>query len=48
MNNLIDFAFMPHFQSNHPESEKIDKEIEYCKVNGVSYKQVKDGDVLVF
>ena len=45
---LIDFAFMPHFQSNHSESAKIDKEIEYCKVNGLTYRAVKDGDALVF
>jgi len=45
---LIDFAFMPHFQSDHSESEEIDKEIEYCNVHGIPYRPVKDGDALVF
>lgn len=45
---LIDFAFMPHYQSSHSESDQIDEEIEYCKSNNISYKPVKDGDVLIF
>ncbi|PWQ93479.1 Type 1 glutamine amidotransferase-like domain-containing protein [Leucothrix arctica] len=45
---LINFAFMPHFQSDHSESEAIDKEIAYCNANGISYKPVKDGDVLIY
>ena len=28
---LIDYAFLPHFDSDHPESEAINKEVEYCK-----------------
>lgn len=45
---LIDFAFMPHFQSEHSESDLIDQEIAYCEANNIRYKPVKDGHALVF
>jgi len=44
---FIDWAFMPHFDSNHPESENILKEIIYCKENNISYKTVRDGEVII-
>lgn len=44
---FFDWAFMPHFDSDHPESADIDKEIEYCKKNLIPYKAVRDGDVVV-
>lgn len=44
---LIDFAFMPHFDSDHGESAEIDKEIAYCKEHGIPYKAIRDGEVLI-
>lgn len=44
---LIDFAFIPHFQSDHPESKAIDQKIEFCKKNNISFKAVHDGEVIV-
>jgi dipeptidase E len=44
---FVDFRFMPHWDSNHPESEDIKKEIAYCKENNISYKSVRDGEVIV-
>jgi dipeptidase E len=44
---LVDFAFMPHWDSDHPESDDIDKEIEYCKKNNILYKAVRDGEVII-
>lgn len=44
---LVDFAFMPHFDSNHPESEDINKEIEFCEKNNIHYKAVRDGEVII-
>ena len=37
---LIDFAFMPHFQSDHSESNKINDEFEYCISNKIAYRTV--------
>jgi dipeptidase E len=45
---LVDFAFMPHWDSDHPESAAIEREIEYCEEHGIKYKAVRDGEVLVF
>ena len=44
---FIDFAFMPHYKSNHPESADVDKEIEFCEHNNIPYKTVRDGEVIV-
>ena len=45
---LTPFSFMPHWDSDHPESSDIDKEIERCKKEGIPYRAIRDGDVLVF
>ena len=44
---ILDFAYMPHFKSNHSESESIDTEILYCTKHGIPYKGFSDGEVLI-
>lgn len=44
---FVDFRFMPHWDSNHPESADIDKEIAYCKENNISYRAIRDGEVII-
>jgi dipeptidase E len=44
---LVDFAFMPHFDSDHSESADIAREIEYCKENGIKFRAVRDGEVII-
>jgi dipeptidase E len=44
---IIDYAFLPHYDSDHPESEDIDKEVEFCKKNNIHYKTIKDGKVFI-
>ncbi len=44
---FVDFAFMPHWDSNHPESALIEKEITYCIEHGIPYKAIRDGEVLI-
>lgn len=44
---LVDFYFMPHWDSNHPESEAVDKEIDFCKKNNMPYKTIRVGEVLI-
>ena len=44
---LIDFAIAPHFMSNHPESEAVNSEVEYLKKNGIEYKTLRDGEVII-
>lgn len=45
--DFVDFAFMPHWDSDHPESKDIDKEIEHCKQNNIPYKAIRDGEVII-
>ncbi len=45
---LVDFAFMPHWHSDHPESAAIDRGIEYCEDHGIKYKAISDAEVLIF
>lgn len=45
--NILDYTFLPHFESDHPESEAIGKELEYCKEKGLPYKTARDGDVII-
>jgi dipeptidase E len=44
---LIDFVFVPHYKSNHPESVKVDETVEYYQKEGISYKTVRDGEVII-
>lgn len=44
---LVDYAFMPHFDSPHPESADISKEIEVCERLGIKYRALRDGEVIV-
>lgn len=44
---LIDFAFAPHYMSNHPESEMVTKEVEYMVKNGIEYKALHDGEAII-
>lgn len=44
---LLDFSFLPHFDSKHPESSGIEKEIEYCESNGIPFKTLRDGEVMI-
>jgi len=44
---LIDFAFCPHYMSNHPESEAVNSEVEYYQRHGVKYRTLHDGEVII-
>ncbi len=44
---LIDWQFAPHFDSDHPESEDVNKEIAYYEERGVKYKALRDGEVII-
>ena len=44
---ILDYIILPHYKSNHPESSKIDKGIEYCKKNNILFKPLRDGEVIV-
>ncbi len=44
---ILDFAFEPHYQSDHPESKSTDIEIQLCVDNKILFKAYRDGEVLI-
>jgi dipeptidase E len=44
---LIGYAFVPHYRSDHPESEAIEKVVEYCIANKILFKALRDGEVVI-
>jgi dipeptidase E len=44
---ILDYMIMPHYRSDHPESEDVEKEVKYCIDNNIPYKTLRDGEVLI-
>jgi dipeptidase E len=44
---FVPYALVVHFKSNHPESQAVDREIAFYESNGVPYRTLKDGQVLI-
>jgi dipeptidase E len=44
---FFDYGFLPHYDSDHPESEDIGKTVQYCIDNKILFKALRDGDVIV-
>ena len=45
--SLIPFTFVPHFDSNHPESRQIEEVIDYCTRYRIPYQAYRDGEVFI-
>jgi len=45
--NILDYLILPHYQSDHPESADIDKEVEFCKSQNIPFKTLSDGEVII-
>ena len=43
----LDYMILPHYQSDHPESADIDKEVAYCEKNNIPFKTLRDGEVII-
>jgi dipeptidase E len=44
---LLDYALLPHYDSDHPESEDIGKTLTYCIEEKLLFKALRDVEVLV-
>ncbi len=44
---LIDYVVAVHYKSDHPESEAVDKYIDFCEKENIPYKPLRDGEVIV-
>ncbi|MCK5211369.1 Type 1 glutamine amidotransferase-like domain-containing protein [Candidatus Parcubacteria bacterium] len=45
--NLINYTIIPHYKSDHPESEAVNKVVDYYKSHNIPFKAISDGDVIV-
>jgi dipeptidase E len=43
---LLDYLILPHYKSDHPESNDIDKEVEFCTREGIRFCTLRDGEVI--
>ncbi len=44
---VFNYAFMPHYDSDHIESKLIDQEIQRCIDNRWLFKALRDGEVII-
>ncbi len=44
---LLPYSIAPHYRSDHPESEAIEKVVEYFQANDIPYKTLRDGEAIV-
>lgn len=44
---FVDFSIAPHYQSNHPETEAIEKVVKYFETEAMPYKALHDGEAVV-
>lgn len=44
---ILDYSVVPHYKSNHPESEKVDETVEYMTKNKIPFKTLRDGEVII-
>lgn len=45
--DILPFAIVVHYDSDHSESEGASKEVEFYRANGIAFKTLKDGQALV-
>ncbi len=45
--DLLDYTILPHYKSDHFESEKVDEAVEYMKNNKIPFKPLRDGEVII-
>lgn len=38
---------IPHFESDHKETEAASRTVDFCKQKGIPYKTLRDGEVLI-
>ena len=44
---LVPYRIAPHFDSDHPESERINHLINYFQDDEIPFKTIRDGDVYI-
>lgn len=45
--NILNYSIVPHYKSDHPESESANKVVDYMIENKILFKALKDGEVII-
>jgi len=45
--HIVDYAFAPHYKSDHKESAAIDRVVEYFIEHKILFKAMRDGEVII-
>jgi dipeptidase E len=44
---LLDYSIVPHYKSDHPETEAASRAAEYMAANGMPFRTLRDGEVII-
>ena len=44
---ILKYSIVPHYRSDHPESEKMEEVVGYMKENAIPFKTLCDGEVIL-
>jgi dipeptidase E len=44
---LISYMPVPHYRSDHPESQLMEEVVSFLEREGLPYRTLKDGDVIL-
>lgn len=44
---IIKYVVAMHYKSDHPESALVDKYVDYCKKENITYKTLRDGEIIL-
>ena len=45
--NILDYVIVPHFESDHPESEAVVKAVAYLIKHKIPFRTLRDGEVII-
>lgn len=44
---LVPYSIAPHYESNHPDSRGINAVVDYFTTNGMPFRAIRDGEVII-
>ena len=44
---IIDFSIAPHYKSDHPEAEVVDRTVKYFVEHNMPFKTLRDGETII-
>jgi dipeptidase E len=44
---VLDYLILPHYRSDHSESDDIDRAVSFCEKERIPFKTLRDGEVII-